>query len=293
MTTLISVGSGKGGSGKSMVAINLATTLAAKGKHTVLVDLDTGGANDHILFGLLNPTATLDDFLSRKAASLNEIIQPINGNSKLGLIVGAGNNLQTANMPYATKGRVMRNILSLDADFVIIDVGAGSHYSSLDFFMFADHQLCVTTPEPTAILDLFNFIKLAVTRKMMSAFISQDRLNKALRKTDFKSKADLLDFAENVRPGCRDTIAKTVAEFDPYLVINRQLKGRSLNILQLKKMLRDYMGITPPILAEIPEDEAVLDSICSYLPVVNTASNSPAAQSIVELTDNLLEHINT
>jgi len=291
VTTLVSVGSGKGGSGKSMVAINLATTLAAKGKNTVLVDLDTGGANDHILFGLLNPAATLDDFLSRKAASLNEIIQPINGSSKLGLIVGAGNNLQTANMPYATKGRVMRSILSLDADIVIIDVGAGSHYSSLDFFMFADHQLCVATPEPTAILDLFNFIKLAVTRKMMSAFISQDRLNKALRKTDFKSKADLLDFAEKVRPGCRDTIAETVAAFDPCLVINRQLKGRSLNIFQLKKMLHDYMGIAPPILAEIPEDEAVLDSICSYLPVVSTASNSPAAQSITKLADNLLEHI--
>ncbi|MCF6282983.1 MAG: P-loop NTPase [Candidatus Polarisedimenticolaceae bacterium] len=289
MTILISVGSGKGGSGKSFVAVNLASSLAAKGKHTVLIDLDIGGANDHILFGLLNPTVTLEDFLSHKVKSLEEIIQPIAKN--LGLIAGAGNNLQTANMPYATKGRLMRHVMSLDADIVIIDIGAGSHYSSLDFFMFADHQICVTTPEPAAVLDLFRFIKLAMIRKMMSAFIAHNQVSKALRTMDFDSKEAVLDFAEEREPGCRDAVAKTVEAFAPHLVVNRVVNGRKLNIFKLVRMLHDYMGVALPGLTEIPEDEAVLDAVCSYLPVVSTAPLSPASVSIDGLADKLLKHI--
>jgi flagellar biosynthesis protein FlhG len=289
MTTLISIGSGKGGSGKSFVAVNLAHTLATKGQHTLLVDLDTGGANDHILFGLLNPTKTLEDFLSRRVKTLEEVIQPIRKN--LGLIVGAGNNLQTANMPYATKGRLMRNIMSLDADIVIIDIGAGSHYSSLDFFMFADHQICVTTPEPTAILDLFQFIKLAMVRKMMSAFIARDKVSKALRTMDFDSKEAVLTFADEHQPGCREAVIKTVERFDPYLVINRVTNGRRLNILQLEKMLNNFMGATLPELSNIPEDEAVLEAVCSYLPVVSSAPNSPAAQAIEQMADSVIDLI--
>ncbi|MCZ6580035.1 MAG: P-loop NTPase, partial [Nitrospirae bacterium] len=61
MPKIISIASGKGGAGKSMVASNIALLLAKRGIQVILVDLDTGGPNLHILFGLFHPTATLTD----------------------------------------------------------------------------------------------------------------------------------------------------------------------------------------------------------------------------------------
>ncbi|MEK7870426.1 MAG: P-loop NTPase, partial [Nitrospirota bacterium] len=65
MATIISIASGKGGVGKSVVSANLALLLAKHGQRVVLADLDVGGADSHILFGLLNPPLTLTDFLNR------------------------------------------------------------------------------------------------------------------------------------------------------------------------------------------------------------------------------------
>ena len=62
MAIIISVGSGKGGVGKSVIAANLALLIAKKGKRVTLVDLDIGGADIHILFGLMNPPLTLTAF---------------------------------------------------------------------------------------------------------------------------------------------------------------------------------------------------------------------------------------
>ena len=77
MPTIISVASGKGGVGKSMVVSNLGLLLARKGKRVILVDLDIGGANLHILFGMFHPPSTLTDFLTNNFKGLNEIAHPI------------------------------------------------------------------------------------------------------------------------------------------------------------------------------------------------------------------------
>ena len=73
MATIISVASGKGGVGKSIVSGNLGLVLAKMGKRVVLVDLDVGGADLHILFGLLYPSTTLSDFLTRRIDTLEGV----------------------------------------------------------------------------------------------------------------------------------------------------------------------------------------------------------------------------
>ena len=75
MATVISIASGKGGVGKSVIAANLALLLAKKGKRVTLADLDIGGADIHILFGLMNPPLTLTDFLNHRVERLEDIAQ--------------------------------------------------------------------------------------------------------------------------------------------------------------------------------------------------------------------------
>ena len=95
---MIGVVSGKGGVGKSVIAANLAMLLAKRGKRVVLADLDVGGADAHILFGLLNPPRTLTDFVERRVERLEEVLQPISAHPFLQLLPGTGDTLATANL---------------------------------------------------------------------------------------------------------------------------------------------------------------------------------------------------
>jgi flagellar biosynthesis protein FlhG len=124
--------------GKSVIAANLAMLLAKRGRRVVLADLDVGGADAHILFGLLNPPRTLTDFVERRVERLEEVLQPISAHPLLQLLPGTGDTLATANLPYAKKKRLIRHFAQLQADIIIVDIGAGTSYHALDFFLMAD-----------------------------------------------------------------------------------------------------------------------------------------------------------
>lgn len=102
MATIISSTSGKGKVEKCDAA-NLALLLTKKGKRVTLADLDIGGADIHILFGLMNPPLTLTDFLNRRVERLEDIAQALPVHSGLTLTPGTGDTLATANMPYAKR----------------------------------------------------------------------------------------------------------------------------------------------------------------------------------------------
>jgi flagellar biosynthesis protein FlhG len=74
---IVSFASGKGGVGKSTTVSNLSLLLARSGMDVVVIDLDVGGADLHVLFGELSPNKTLSDFMSRKVEDLEAIAQPV------------------------------------------------------------------------------------------------------------------------------------------------------------------------------------------------------------------------
>ena len=90
MAMIVSIGSGKGGVGKSVIAANLSMLLAKQGKRVVLADLDVGGADAHILFGMLNPPRTLTDFVERRVERLEDVLQQVSAHPFLQLIPGTG-----------------------------------------------------------------------------------------------------------------------------------------------------------------------------------------------------------
>lgn len=289
MAKIISIGSGKGGSGKSVVSSNIATSLAMRGKNVVLVDLDIGGANSHILFGLLKPERTLSDFLTHKYSSLEQVAVRLDAFHGLRLICGTGATLQQANMPWATKRRMLKHIRELDADYVLVDVGAGTSLNVLDFFIFADHHLCVTTSDPTSILDLYRFIKLSVLRRSLSAFLAHDEVNRTLSKTDFRSVQDIYQLAAQIRPGADDVARHAVNGFQPSLILNMVRKKGALNLIQLKRLLQEFAGVSLPVFGEIPDTQEVQNSVLQYQPVVAMAPRSEAAKVFFNIADTIIE----
>ncbi|WHZ21626.1 MAG: ParA-like protein [Nitrospira sp.] len=288
MAVIVSIGSGKGGVGKSVMAANLAMLLAREGKQVVLADLDVGGADAHILFGMLHPPLTLTDFIERQAERLQDVLQPVSAHPFLQLIPGTGETLATANLPYAKKKRLIRHFRQLQADVIIVDIGAGTSYHALDFFLMADHYLTVATPDPTSVLDLYRFIKLAAIRRVLSAFLSRDAVSETLSDRDFASIEEVIQTVGDTSPDAREIATRTLQGFQPHLILNRVSGKSRINVLQLKKLLREYVGGDLTMLGEIPDDSAMTRAVRSYLPVVEFEPTAPASLALEKTAQALL-----
>lgn len=287
MAVTISIGSGKGGAGKTMILCNLALLLAKRGKKVCLVDLDIGGADAHLLFGLFNPKYSLTDFLARKVDTIQKTIHTFYAYNGLQLIPGTGSTLQTANMSFQEKQRLLRSIETLDADVIMIDVGAGTNYHSLDFFMFADIQICVTMPEPTSIMDFYSFLQLATIRKVLSSFLSSSQVSATLKKANFSSLSEVLALAEQTQTGARKKAMEALHFFHPLLVVNRDVSNGKVNKEKLKKMVSKYLGIEIPSLGNIPEDKAISDALKAYMPICELSPTAPASVALVQMANKI------
>ena len=293
MAQIISVASGKGGVGKSVVATNLALLLARKGKQVVLADLDVGGADAHILLGLLNPAMTLTDFLTHRVEQLEALAQRLPLHPNLRIIPGTGDTLATANMPYSQKKRLIRHFQDIQADIILVDIGAGTSYHALDFFLMADHHIAVATPDPTSVLDLYRFIKLAAIRRVLSMFLMRDVAAEGLANRDYSSVEEVLDVAGKTDESGRRIAETTLQAFHPTLILNRTSGRARVNVPQLKKLLKEYVGGDLSLLGEVPEDVAMEQSVRAYVPVIQHSPSSPSALALGRIADALLTTLTT
>jgi flagellar biosynthesis protein FlhG len=158
----IAVSSGKGGVGKTNLAVNLAAAFAAQGKRVALLDADLGLANADVLCGL-TPRATLEDVLTGDA-TIDEVAVSAPGGFRL--IPGASGVSRLADMGQLQRRSVLEQLVQLErsVDVLIVDTGAGIGTNSMAFAAAAHTVLVATTPEPTAIADAYGAIKTLVAR---------------------------------------------------------------------------------------------------------------------------------
>lgn len=154
---VITITSGKGGVGKSNLAVNLATQFRKKGQRVIILDVDFGLANIEVMFGVV-PKHNLSSLLFQ-GKSMKEIIStgPLDigfisgGNGVLGL-----NNLYREQIMYLIKNMGELNEL---ADVIIVDTGAGISDQVLEFVLASPEVILVTTPEPSSLTDSYSVLK--------------------------------------------------------------------------------------------------------------------------------------
>jgi len=153
----ISVLSGKGGVGKSNVAVNLALALVAKGLNVTLLDADLGLANIDILFGVV-PKFNLGHVIKGEK-DLSEIIFKVE--DRLSIIPGGAGLRELADLDELGQTWMINRLSNLEdgTDLMILDMSAGIHQSVMSFAMASDLSLVITTPEPTAIRDSYSVLK--------------------------------------------------------------------------------------------------------------------------------------
>jgi len=156
-TRTIAITSGKGGVGKTIVAVNLAAALATSHRRVSLVDADLGLANADVLFGL-SPQWHIGHVLAGQR-TMQEIT--IRTSSGVRLIPGGSGITELANLSQRQQRQLVAELRAVedDADFVLVDTAAGVAGNVTGVLAAATEAIIVSTPDPTSVIDAYAMIK--------------------------------------------------------------------------------------------------------------------------------------
>ncbi|WP_411747955.1 P-loop NTPase, partial [Psychrobacillus psychrotolerans] len=153
----LAVVSGKGGVGKSNFSINFSTTLSGHGKKVVLIDMDIGMGNIHILLGK-SVQYNLKDYLVGEQPIESVLFEGPNG---LQYISGGSGLSGVMEWTDEMFNRLIEafEYLQKTFDYIVFDMGAGATSQTLDLLMSVDDIIVITTAEPTSITDAYSMMK--------------------------------------------------------------------------------------------------------------------------------------
>lgn len=273
-SVLIAVGGGKGGVGKSFVSTNLSIFLANMGFNTMLVDLDLGAPNLHTYLGEEHPNLTFHDFLKGKEENLENTAIATKF-PKLRLISGGNDHSELADISIFDESKLCRALYRLNADFTILDLSAGTHTSTLDFFLMATHQLVVLTPEPTSIENAYRFMKAAYFRKI-KRFEAQLGLRETIKEIMDNSEENKIRFPTDLTKKVAEKdptrglqLVQTMAALDFNLVLNQTRSSKDVALGDsIRTVCSRYFGVPTRFLGGIQHDNAAWHSLRNKRPLL-------------------------
>ncbi|MBU2692644.1 MAG: P-loop NTPase [Candidatus Eisenbacteria bacterium] len=256
----ISIGGGKGGVGKSLVAISLAYWLGRLKKRVILMDGDFGGANLHTMLGNRMPEVTLEDFLLRRVENLEEVLQET-FMPNVSLLAGGMDIPSLANPNFSRKTRILRAIDKLDTDFLLVDLGAGTNLTALDFFLASPRKIVVLRPQPTSVQNAYGFIKAALYRKISRILWptplrglldgSGDHPDESIP----RSVEEIFEEVSSEIPESLPAITQAVESFHVDIILNMVRDPREKRIAEvIHEVCRQHLQIGSTTLGSIPFD---------------------------------------
>jgi flagellar biosynthesis protein FlhG len=291
---MIPVGGGKGGVGKSFLVANLGVVLARSGQRVIAVDGDLEGANLHTCLGISQPSRSLADFVARREDDLAKLLI---GTSvpNLKIIAATHGNLATPQPSHSRRIRLMRALRQLPADFVLLDLSAGTHSAVMDYFMIGDEGLVVIAPEPTSVENAYSFIRAAFYRRLRLAMASHDMRDIVALAMDqhnergIRTPLDLLQEIEASDPEEGRHFIETMKAFHPRIVINEVRTADDVKLgFSVQTVCRKYFGIECEYLGYVNRDEKARQAVRERRPLVEKYPRSDAAIYLSRIARKLL-----
>ena len=241
-TRVIAITSGKGGVGKTNLAVNLAVALQLSGKHVMLIDADIGMANVNLLMGSVTNRSLID--LLDDEVTLEDVVE--DGVAGVKYISGVAGIEAALNLNRNEQKKLHKKLgrCSELADIILIDTGAGLNRNVIEFVLAAEEVLLVTTPEPTALADAYAVIKAYTTytqRRNIKLIVNRirdeeefddvvDKINQTTKKF-LELTIDSLGYIYEDK-----TVREAVHSQEPFIIVNQDSPA-SRCVFELAKSL--------------------------------------------------------
>jgi flagellar biosynthesis protein FlhG len=279
---MIAIGGGRGGVGKSVLAINLGVYLAQLGRSVVLVDADPAGAELHTLLGVY-PEQKKGKADEGDEDELRPLPTSTPGLSLLPQTYSIGS---TVPIRPGRKPRWARQLRQLDVDWVLLDLGAGTAPATLDLFLSADIGVCVTAPDPPSVEATYRFARALFQRRVRKTHV-KDQFKMRMVERAFSELPPLPAPQELVRALARYDVAvgefaaQELAKLSPRLVVNGvRLRSDSDLGQAVCDMAQRYLGVDYDYVGHIEQDDSVYLSVLRRRPLLIDSPTSKAARNI-------------
>ena len=199
-TRVIAITSGKGGVGKTNLAVNLSVALQMAGQRIMLVDADIGMANVNLLMGSVTNRSLID--LLDDDVQLEDVVEY--GVEGVKYISGVAAVEAALNLSRSEQRKLHKKLgrCSELADIVIIDTGAGLNRNVIEFVLAAEEVLLITTPEPTSLADAYAVIK------AYSTYTSRRNIKLVVNR--IRDEEDSFDVAERINQTTKKFLDMTI-----------------------------------------------------------------------------------
>lgn len=293
---IIPVASGKGGVGKSLLSANLAVALGQADKRVLLADLDLGASNLHLVIGQTAPKAGIGTYLTGQS-SFSDIILPTDYKNVF-FIAGDSEIPGLTSLKASKKNELIKQFAAQgnSFDYLILDLGAGTHVTILDMFLLSPQGIIVTAPAVTATLNGYLFLKNIVFRMMYNTFKKGTPAYTYLEslKNDTSSLQkmrvpQLLQALESVDPKNTALFRRRMAEFRPRMVMNMIEDPKDADRAnKIRHSCQEFLGLTLEHLGVIYRDTLQDKALSSRLPVVIYKPQSLVAQAIYRIAEKII-----
>lgn len=297
-SVFLPVASGKGGAGKTFFSINLAIALAKQNKKVILVDLDLGAANVHTCMGIKSSPLNLSQYLQqgRNAKSMDNFL--INtGVNNLKLLQGDQNLVDLANTSQNTRKKIIKGLCQLKADYILLDLGAGTHPNVVDFFLLSQKGLVLSQPNHASVLNSYAFLKNCVYRlfQFYMTTPAHKRILNRIKKSDQLGKYptfwNILNDVANQDKKLALKLRRKLEKFQPSLIFNRMESTNDMPLVQLLvESVYNKLVLDLDMLGYIPEDEDVHQSMKQRLPLLLSGADKLPVDNLLKMAQRIGNH---
>lgn len=289
---ILTIGGGKGGVGKSVIAANLAVALALNSNRVIIVDADLGAANLHAILGISSPSFGLKDFIFN-GYPLKDILINTNVNN-LRLICGAGDMPGISNIPYRIKQKLINHLKTLQTDYIIIDLAPGANYNNIDLFNTANDGILITTTDVTSIMAIYTYIKMALYRRLLNTFKNNTKIKKTIETSflNLRDISELKDKVSEIDDNYIEMINDAINIFHPKLIVNRIRNSKYSDTgKNIATLIKKRLGVEIKNLGYVVESKAVEKSIKDMKPFIIGDPDDKASLCINEMTSKISDNI--
>jgi flagellar biosynthesis protein FlhG len=289
------IGGGKGGVGKSFITANLGALLAKSGKKVVLIDLDLGGSNLHTLLGVNHQKGGLNRFLNKEVKHLENTAVPT-FIENLFFIGSSLCSMEIANLLHAHKLKIINAIQKLSFDYILLDLGTGTNFNTLDFFLTSKQGIFICTPEPTAIENSFRFIKAVYLRKLKQ-IIKRHSFNSASKKAIMPSNyqgvisPDIIEIVLTYDPDREKSLRNHLSEFNFKFILNQFRKNLDPSMGdKIEDLCNRHFYSNFQFLGTVSSDVRIHDSVFSKKIFIHRYPYTPPAMDMKKIAEKIINN---